>query len=98
MTRKEDIKLTARKYCFDDYTAILSFVAGAEWADEHPVSCDNKTALYFNDIIYKNGYEEAVDKACKWLKDYAHVFVSETTGDLDEDDLIYAFRKAMKGE
>lgn len=34
MTRKEDIKLTARKYCFDDYTAMLSFITGAEWADE----------------------------------------------------------------
>ena len=37
-------------------------------------------------------------KACKWLKDYAHMYVSETTGDLNESDLINAFRKAMKGE
>lgn len=39
-----------------------------------------------------------IDNACKWLKDYAHIYVSETTGDLNEDDLINAFRKAMKGE
>lgn len=39
-----------------------------------------------------------IDRACKWLKNYAHIYVSETTGDLNEDDLIYAFLKAMKGE
>ena len=39
-----------------------------------------------------------IDKACEWLKDYAHIYVSETTGDLNEDDLINAFRKAMRGE
>lgn len=39
-----------------------------------------------------------IEKACDWLKDYAHMFVSETTGDLNEDDLIYSFLKAMKGE
>lgn len=39
-----------------------------------------------------------IDKACEWLKDYAHMFVSETTGDLYEDDLINDFRKDMKGE
>ena len=75
MTRKEDIKLTARKYCFDDYTAMLSFITGAEWADE-----------------------TMIEKACKWLKNYAHTFVSETTGDLNEDELINTFRKAMKEE
>jgi hypothetical protein len=35
MTREEEIKLTADKYCLDEYTR-LGFVAGAEWADEHP--------------------------------------------------------------
>lgn len=44
------------------------------------------------------GYNLAIEKACDWLKDYAHMFVSETTGDLTEDELINAFRKAMKGE
>lgn len=46
----------------------------------------------------KFGYNLAIDKACKWLKDYAYMFVSETTGDLYEDDLINDFRKDMKGE
>ena len=39
-----------------------------------------------------------IDKACKWLKDYAHMFVSETTGDLDENSLINIFYKAMEGD
>ena len=38
-----------------------------------------------------------IDNACKWLKDHAHIFVSETTGDLNEDELINDFRKAMRG-
>jgi hypothetical protein len=32
MTREEEIKLTADKYCLDEYTR-LGFVAGAQWAD-----------------------------------------------------------------
>ena len=43
----------------------------------------------------KFGYNLSIELACEWLKDYAHIFVSETTGDLNEDDLINAFRKAM---
>jgi len=46
----------------------------------------------------KFGYGLAIEKACDWLENYAHMFVSETTGDLNEDDLINNFRKAMKGE
>ena len=43
----------------------------------------------------KFGYNLAIKLACEWLKDHAHIFVSETTGDINEDDLIYAFLKAM---
>lgn len=43
----------------------------------------------------KFGYNLAIELACEWLKDHAHIFVSETTGDINEDDLIYAFLKAM---
>ena len=46
-------------------------------------------------VKYRNVF---VNKTCEWLKDYAHMFVSETTGDLNENDLIKAFRKAMKEE
>lgn len=43
----------------------------------------------------KFGYNLAIELTCEWLKDHAHIFVSETTGDINEDDLIYAFLKAM---
>lgn len=42
--------------------------------------------------------ETMLTKACEWLKNYAHIYVSETTGDLSEDGLINAFCNAMKGE
>lgn len=73
-TRKEEIRLTAKKDCFNEQITMLGFIAGAEWADR-----------------------TMIDNACKWLKDYAHIYVSETTGDLNEDDLINAFRQAMEG-
>lgn len=34
MRREEEIRLTANKYCLDEYTR-LGFIAGAEWADAH---------------------------------------------------------------
>ena len=34
MTRKEDIKLTAKKDCFNEQITMLGFIAGAEWADD----------------------------------------------------------------
>lgn len=59
-----------------------------------------------NDIGIQGAFEVSarwadrtmIEKACKWLKDYAHMYVSETTGDLNEGDLINDFRKDMKGE
>lgn len=74
-----------------------AFMAGAEWADEHPVNYDGKAMLYVNNKSHENGYKEAVNKACEWLKNYAHMYVSETTGDVNEDDLINAFRNTMEG-
>ena len=38
-----------------------------------------------------------IRKACRWLKRYAHLYVSETTGDLNEDELINDFCKTMRG-
>ena len=59
-------------------------------------------AEYELEAAFDKGAEWAdrtmIDKACEWLKDYAYMFVSETTGDLYEDDLINDFRKDMKGE
>ena len=55
----------------------------------------NRSAAY---ILGKEIKILFINRACKWLKDYAYMFVSETTGDLNEVDLINAFCKEMKGE
>lgn len=54
----------------------------------------NRNAAY---VLGKEIKILLIDKACKWLKDYAYMYVSETTGDLNEDELINDFRKAMRG-
>lgn len=54
----------------------------------------NRNAAY---VLGKEIKLLLIDKACEWLKDYAHMFVSETTGDLDENSLINIFYKAMEG-
>jgi hypothetical protein len=85
MTRKEEIKMAAE------------FEKGAEWADEHAVSCDGKAALYFNNIVYENGYKEAVDKACVWLRNNWRKYININAdgvvcfGHWEND-----FRKTMK--
>lgn len=37
-----------------------------------------------------------IDKACKWLRKTAHFYVSDFTGELDDNGLIEDFRKAME--
>lgn len=39
---------------------------------------------------------EVITKACWWLRENAHFFVSDTTGDIDEEKLVEEFRKAME--
>lgn len=86
MTR-EELKELAKKhvYCLDE-----------EYKKSHNLSDKQIEEIFFAgaEITQIN----LIDKACEWVKDYAHMFVSETTGDLYEVDLINAFRKAMKGE
>lgn len=80
----------------DEYELECAYDAGAMWADEHPVSCNNKAALYFNNIVYENGYKEAIDKACEWLEEH---HVPSAFGDMSKvKDFVEQFRKAMKGE
>ena len=59
MTREEEIKLTADKYCRDEYTR-LGFVAGAEWADAHPrwIPVEDKLPIDSNDVLCKNARGE----------------------------------------
>ena len=38
----------------------------------------------------------ALSKACQWLRENAHFYVSDFTGTLDENKLIEDFKKAME--
>ena len=42
--------------------------------------------------------KELIDKACWWLRETAHFYVSDFTGELDDNGLVEDFKKAMKGE
>lgn len=82
MTRKEEIMKAARVYA----NGIAQHLPNKIYCEE-----DFSTGAEWAD-------RTMIDKACEWLKDYAYMFVSETTGDLYEDDLINDFRKDMKGD
>lgn len=99
MTKKEETKMATE------------FNKGTEWADYYlkPITCEaiENVAKEIIDVAWQEQQDRLwnmiernlralfIRKACKWLKDYAHIYVSETTGDINEDELINAFRKAM---
>lgn len=60
-----------------------------------------KAALYFNNIVYENGYKEAVNKACEWLEKKAYLYVRKNCEQGEHGihkTMLEDFRKAMKGE
>lgn len=40
--------------------------------------------------------ERLVEKACWWLRETAHFYVSDFTGELDDNGLLEDFKKAME--
>lgn len=38
----------------------------------------------------------SLEKACEWLRETAHFYVSDFTGELDDNGLIEDFKKAME--
>ena len=96
MTREKQI-IEEAKLCASANTQIigdwgehyLGFIHGAKWADAHPVV---KVGGALKN--YERGYEDAIDKACDWLK---NDFEELTRLHLN-DIVINKFRKAMKGE
>lgn len=44
---------------------------------------------------YRLGYNDAVDNVCQWLKNWACFSVDETTGTINENDLIERLRKGI---
>lgn len=95
MTREEEIINAANEYVTKTHSpsinefqtamniAVLkAYIAAAKWADEHP---------QFNK-------ETFIEKACWWLRETAHFYVSDFTGELDDNGLIEDFKKAMEEE
>lgn len=95
MTRSEEIRQAGielyrnRPMCIgggafsemiDKMNRNYAFEEGAKWADEHP-QFDKETFI---------------EKACWWLRETAHFYVSDFTGGLDDNGLIEDFKKAME--
>ena len=113
MTRKEEIEKIASTFAIDEVKDTCNpaskrgllyagFVSGAEWADQHPMTYDGKAMLYVNSRSHENGYNEAVDKACKWLDENFRVSSFDNTKIITHFssmfDVLDSFRKAMKGD
>ena len=87
MKREEEIKQAAAAYILEMYgeededsDVAEGFSEGAKWADEHP-QFDKETFI---------------EKACWWLRETAHFYVSDFTGELDDNGLLEDFKKAME--
>ena len=68
----------------------------AEWSDGWEEFSD---AEYIEEA-FKAGveweHERLVEKACWWLRETAHFYVSDFTGELDDNGLLEDFKKAME--
>lgn len=84
MTREEQRIQEAKDRFSDDQiypiSKVYAFVEGAKWADENP----------------QFSKEEFIEKSCWWLRETAHFYVSDFTGELDDNGLIEDFKKAME--
>ena len=98
MTREEGIEQTAYRYAvkrqedpnypvYNWETEISdAFIAGTEWADQNPANYDGKAMLHVLNKGHEQGYKDAIDKACEWLKYNFNM----------PDDFEFHFRKAME--
>lgn len=75
MTREKEIKLTADKYCRDEYTR-LGFVAGAEWADRSMIT---KVCEWLRNNWHKYINIDAEGVVCfgNWEKDFRKAMKGE---------------------
>ena len=91
MKRAEQIEQAAKRYVNDIVTPLpaslmTAFIKGAEYADEHPINYDGKAMLYILNKGHEQGYKDAINKACEWLK--GNVWC--------EKEFFERFRKAME--
>ena len=63
-----------------DDTCFSAFLDGVKWADANP----------------QFSKEKFIEKACLWLRETAHFYVSDFTGELDDNGLLEDFKRAME--
>ncbi|MEE1517366.1 MAG: hypothetical protein UF228_07195 [Lachnospiraceae bacterium] len=86
MTRKEQMYKDWKENISNSYdteiddTCFSAFLDGAKWADANP----------------QFSKEKFIEKACWWLRETAHFYVSDFTGELDDNGLLEDFKKAME--
>lgn len=87
--------------CNDEYDFTIGFECGAKWADEHPnLYNDEKyhtVKVSYLDELVRNTvlYEEFLEKACGWLKDWDRKTMYELSMIMGSK-FIEDFRKAME--
>jgi len=91
MKRAEQIEQAAKRYVKDIVTPLpaslmTAFVKGAEYADRAPIHYDGKAMLHVLNKGHEQGYKDAIDKTCEWLKCNFNM----------PDDFESHFRKAME--
>lgn len=116
MTRKEEIEKASVEYQLENKPMAIggdafadliykvnvnpSFVAGAEWADAHPVHYDGQAMLYVLQKGVKQGKKEMLDKTIEWLKEHFYDRKYEIRDDdgpwIDADVLLEDLKKAME--
>lgn len=109
MTREEEIREAAKEFVFGDKpetsdffdkVKIDCFYYGAKWAYEHPnLYNDEKyhtVQVSYLDELVRNTvlYEEFLEKACGWLKDWDRKTMYELSMIMG-NKFIEDFRKAM---
>lgn len=69
MTRKKQIEQAVQEAFLQSGIDKESFRQGIEWADEHPNDEVLKLRKMFESDpdAYKQGYKDAIEKACEWL-------------------------------
>lgn len=86
MTREEQIIKASHLYAKHQQKP---FMDGALWADKHPKDVQ---------LAYKQGYKDAIDKACEFLKSYRQETPDGTgyIAGIVNDETIKDFRKYME--
>ena len=84
MKRAEQIEQAAKRYVKDIVTPLpaslmTAFIKGAEYADQNPIHYDGKAMLHVLNKGHEQGYNDAIDKACWFLKKrmWEHTFLSD---------------------